>query len=342
MPDYPSRFIEQLLSAIQHSDQSQLKSLLGNDDDLNYLIGEMNLSESEKIQQLKDIASKRARIFHHQLASFDEMCTAVDSAQIDWNEITIDAIKEKTTQQNGIANNRLNFDFGTDKWRFSVCVSSIVEIRNQWKILSGIQFSCEQLDIQNPASKSVLLGEFSLIQWSELRAKSAMANQHFYFEERYRDGKVAYAQGPVEMETMDLDTPFYGCQAIVIDGPLDVLGGISNENGNVGNLLYVAGDLKANHIIAGGCEFHVEGVCQVQDVAIAHGNDGVLILNELVTRLLVDHDHHTEIANGQGVEKHFRSDENFDQLQKFLATEPDSSDPGYPGWALTKSWYLSG
>jgi len=240
---------------------------------------------------------------------------------------------------NGVTSNRLNFEFGTVKWRFSICIQSLIEINKRWKLFSTVQSSCDALDKRNPDPDTLVTGQFRVIEWAELMDIATMPDCYFYFENKYLNNKVAYAEGIVEMTSIHLDEPFFGCGAIVVNGTLHVDENVVNENMNIGNLLYVTSDLKAKQLIAGGAEIQVNGTCHVEQAVFAHGNDGVLILNELVTELLIDDDHHTEISLEQGIKRNFNNARNYDGMIEFLESEPASSETFYSAWVAAKTRY---
>ncbi len=331
--------IEEFLIAVENSDVARFRKMMANESDARSVIGHMALDEQEHAKHLEQTSAKQNRIIQNQLASFNDVCELVKSANIDWSEISYRNVQIKEQDLNGVTSHRLNFEFGTVKWRFSVCIQSLIEVEKQFKLFSAVQSSCKALDKRNPEPDSLVTGQFRVIEWAELMDIETMSARYFYFENKYRNRKVAYAEGFIEMTSIHLDEPFFGCAAIVVNGTLHVHENVVNENMNIGNLLYVTGDLKAKQLIAGGAEIHVDGTSHIEQAVFAHGNDGVLILNELITELVIDDDHHTEIEIERGIKRNFSHARNYDALMEFLESEPAPSESSYSTWLAAKDRY---
>jgi len=90
---------------------------------------------------------------------------------------------------------------------------------------------------------------------------------------------------------LSLDT-YEDIDAIYCFGNLTVTGDIENYNSEGGIGLFVAGETKANNVIAGGAVIYLNHVA-VNELCVAHYNDGILEINEFSQGILISDNHST-------------------------------------------------
>lgn len=91
-------------------------------------------------------------------------------------------------------------------------------------------------------------------------------------------------------------------QGLVVIGNLTVARNIVNEDIEGGAFLYVTGALKATNLIAGGACITVSGGAEIDELILAHYNDGVLhIGGETKAGLVISDDHATSITTSATV-----------------------------------------
>ena len=101
---------------------------------------------------------------------------------------------------------------------------------------------------------------------------------------------------------LDSVSEWDGHQGLVVIGDLTVTGNIVNEDIEGGAFLYVSGRLKASNLIAGGACITVSDGAEIDELILAHYNDGVLhIGGETKAGLVISDDHATSITTSATV-----------------------------------------
>lgn len=111
---------------------------------------------------------------------------------------------------------------------------------------------------------------------------------------------------------LDLDELHEHADGIVINGNLQLNGGICNLEGDYGIALIVSGDVLADYVVGGGSEIYLLGHTDVHSFVVGHYNHGILEINDINVAVEVNSDHHSVIYGEIGYkfdDYHFLHDE---------------------------------
>jgi hypothetical protein len=198
----------------------------------------------------------------------------------------------------------------TRKHRMTKIIIKVIFI---YIIISQNIFAQQQTSNKN-------IGEKMKITFQELKEITKvpyLAGQEYYEK---HNKSVYYHKGNLELTELNMDQSYNDCAILYVEGDLIVKNNIDNSYSDIGTVLIVNGNVKAKNIFAGGSEIKITGIATIANSVIAYGNDGILSIDTLKTKLLINNNHDVNIQN-KDIDIDIDCYETPEQIKEFLITD---------------------